>query len=79
MSEERVEDCGSAPMLGVLPKKPRGFAAIDRERVREIARLGGAAAHAAGTAHKWTAEEAQAAGRKGGSAAHKSRGKKAGA
>lgn len=46
--------------------KPRGFAAIDPERRREISRLGGKAAHAAGTAHRFTAEEAREAGRKGG-------------
>ena len=49
-------------------KRPRGFAAIDRERVREIARLGGRAAHAAGTAHEFTPDEARAAGAKGGRA-----------
>ncbi len=37
------------------------------EKKREIASKGGKAAHALGTAHKWTSEEAQAAGRKGGS------------
>lgn len=55
--------------------KPRGFAAMDREKVRQIASSGGKAAHAKGTAHKWTPEEAMAAGKKGGSAAHKSRGR----
>jgi uncharacterized protein len=44
----------------------RGFASMDRERQREIASKGGRAAHAKGTAHEWTAEEARAAGRKGG-------------
>ena len=45
----------------------RGFASMDRERQREIARKGGKAAHTAGTAHEFTAEEAREAGRKGGS------------
>jgi uncharacterized protein len=49
-------------------RRPGGFAAIDRERVRAIARLGGRAAHVAGTAHEFTSEEARAAGRKGGAA-----------
>jgi uncharacterized protein len=40
------------------------------ERVREISRLGGKAAHEKGVAHEFTREEAQAAGRKGGLAAH---------
>jgi len=36
------------------------------EKVREIARLGGKAAQARGTAHRWTVIEARAAGQKGG-------------
>ena len=45
----------------------RGFASMTVEKKREIASKGGRAAHDLGTAHKWTSEEAQAAGRKGGS------------
>ncbi len=52
------------------PRRPRGFAAMSPERVREISRLGGKAAHQKGVAHEFTREEAQAAGRKGGLAAH---------
>ena len=44
----------------------RGFAAMDPERQRQIARQGGKAAHQQGVAHQWTTEEARAAGRKGG-------------
>ena len=51
-------------------KQKRGFAALSPERRAEISRQGGKAAHAQGTAHKWTKEEASAAGRKGGLAAH---------
>jgi uncharacterized protein len=58
------------------PKARRGFARMDRDKVREIARLGGKAAHECGTAHEFTSEEARAAGRKGGLAPHKSRGAK---
>src|SRR5579884_3121627 len=47
----------------------RGFASMSPEKKREIASKGGKAAHQMGTAHKWTSEEAQAAGRKGGSIA----------
>ena len=68
-----------APSL-VVPaaaRKPRGFAVMDRERVRAIASSGGRAAHAAGTAHRFTSEEATEAGRKGGRAPHRSRGKAA--
>jgi general stress protein YciG len=44
----------------------RGFASMDREKQREIARKGGRAAHLKGTAHEFTSDEARAAGRKGG-------------
>lgn len=57
------------------PRRPRGFAAMDRKRVSEIASKGGKAAHAAGTAHEFTADEARAAGRKGGVAPHVRRGR----
>ena len=46
----------------------RGFAAMSEERQREIASKGGKAAHAKGTAHQFTSEEARRAGRKGGRA-----------
>lgn len=55
------------------PKRPRGFAAMDPKKVQEIARKGGRAAHEAGTAHRFNAEEAREAGRKGGLAPHKRR------
>lgn len=54
--------------------KLRGFAAMDKDIIKEIARLGGKAAHVKGTAHKFTSEEARVAGKKGGIAPHKSRG-----
>ena len=57
--------------------KPRGYAAMDRERVIEAARLGGIAAHAAGTAHEFTSEEAREAGRKGGKASAAAKKRKA--
>jgi general stress protein YciG len=37
---------------------------MDPERQREIASMGGRAAHEQGTAHEFTPEEARAAGRK---------------
>jgi uncharacterized protein len=46
--------------------KKRGFASMDAERQREIASMGGKAAHEKGTAHEFTSEEARKAGRKGG-------------
>ena len=54
-------------------RRPRGFAAMDRTIVSEIARKGGKAAHSAGTAHEFTSEEARVAGRKGGRATHAKR------
>jgi general stress protein YciG len=53
----------------VPPKQKRGFAVMDRSRVSEISRKGGKAAHAAGTAHEFTQDEAREAGRKGGTVA----------
>lgn len=47
-------------------KSKRGFASMDASRQREIASKGGRAAHAKGTAHEWTSDEARVAGRKGG-------------
>src|SRR6476619_7311541 len=44
----------------------RGFASMDEAKQREIASKGGRAAHQKGTAHEFTADEARAAGRKGG-------------
>jgi general stress protein YciG len=55
------------------PRKLRGFAAMAPQRVSELAKRGGVAAHRAGTAHRFTRDEAQAAGRKGGMATHAKR------
>ena len=44
----------------------RGFASMDPARQREIASQGGKAAHAKGTAHEFTPDEARVAGKKGG-------------
>lgn len=49
-------------------RKRRGFASMNDERQREIARLGGRAAHAQGRAHQFSVDEARAAGKKGGQA-----------
>ena len=57
------------------PRRPRGFAAMDRSKVSEIASKGGKAAHAAGTAHQFSSDEARNAGRKGGVAPHVRRGR----
>ncbi|MCC6244290.1 MAG: hypothetical protein IT353_15725 [Gemmatimonadaceae bacterium] len=54
-------------------KSRRGFASMDPARQREIASKGGRAAHEKGTAHEWSANEARAAGRKGGVAVSRDR------
>lgn len=53
------QDAASAPRRSL-----RGFAAMDPQRQREIASLGGRAAHQSGHAHEFTTEEARAAGKK---------------
>jgi general stress protein YciG len=63
----------TAPVEERRPRR-RGFAAMDRDRVKEIASKGGKAAHAAGTAHQFSSDEARNAGRKGGMAPHVRRG-----
>ena len=52
-------------------KSSRGFASMNKDKQRMIASKGGKTAHKKGTAHKWTSEEARAAGRKGGKARHR--------
>lgn len=54
-------------------KNKRGFGAMDPKKQLEIASKGGKSAHASGTAHKFTKEEARAAGRKGGTAISQNR------
>lgn len=54
-------------------RKKRGFAAMNAQRQREIARLGGKAAHQRRRAHEFTPEEARQAGRKGGQAVSRDR------
>lgn len=59
----------------VPARKPRGFAAMDPEKVRAIASKGGKAAHVMGTAHQFSSDEAREAGKKGGIAPHVRRGR----
>ncbi|MBB1283498.1 general stress protein [Flavisolibacter sp. BT320] len=54
-------------------KSRRGFAAMSPERQREIASLGGRAAHQQGVAHEWSTDEAREAGKKGGQVSGKRR------
>lgn len=54
-------------------KALRGFAAMDMEKQKAIASMGGRAAHQQGVAHEFSSEEARAAGRKGGEAVSQNR------
>jgi general stress protein YciG len=47
-------------------KRGMGSPKFDKDRQREIAVLGGKAAHAKGVAHRWTKTTAKVAGRLGG-------------
>ncbi|MBL0426216.1 KGG domain-containing protein [Ramlibacter alkalitolerans] len=60
--EQSVHDADN--MKPATKKSLRGFAAMDPQRQREIASLGGRAAHQSGHAHEFTSEEARAAGKK---------------
>jgi general stress protein YciG len=71
------EDAPTIPTPAPKPR-PKGFAAMPRAQVQAIASKGGTAAHAQGTAHQFTPEEARAAGKKGGVAPHRTRGRGAG-
>lgn len=54
------------PANRVGTKSRRGFAAMSPETQRRIASEGGRASHASGRGHRFSAEEARDAGRKGG-------------
>lgn len=66
---------GLKPEEGAMgeEKSKRGFGSMDPAKQREIASKGGKAAHVNGTAHKFSAEEAAEAGRKGGAAVSRDR------
>jgi general stress protein YciG len=53
------DDWQDGPGERQRPRPRRGFAGLDPERRREIARQGGRAAHAMGLAHEFTPEEAR--------------------
>lgn len=55
--------------------RPRGFAAMDPKKQREIASKGGRMAHEKGVAHEWSVADAREAGRKGGMVSRGGRGK----
>ena len=80
--EEREETNVVEGTIQELPRKrgTQGFGSpnFSKERQREIASIGGKTAHRLGTAHKWTSEEAQAAGRKGGERSRRGSGRSRG-
>ena len=76
-SHQKVEPMNEVAK-GRMPgerKERRGFASMSPEKQREIASKGGRAAHAKGSAHEWTSEEARSAGRKGGQISRGGRGR----
>lgn len=58
-----------------IVKQKRGFACMTEEMKKSIASKGGKAAHKKGVAHKWNAETAAKAGKKGGQVSRGGRGK----
>lgn len=64
-SKEATAPKGKTSRMG---KSLRGFAAMDPAEQRRIASEGGKASHESGRGHRFTSEEARAAGRKGGQA-----------
>src|SRR5690606_3909591 len=70
-----MEDTPKTDMNPPVRKERRGFASMSPEKQREIASKGGRAAHAKGTAHEWTSEEARVAGRQGGQISRGGRGR----
>lgn len=57
----------------MLQRKPQGFATMTAERRREVSRKGGASATRYGERHRFTSEEARAAGLRGGAATKRKR------
>ncbi|MER3471577.1 MAG: general stress protein [Chitinophagaceae bacterium] len=70
MAGERFGSDARSSDGGKSGRSNRGFASMDQQRQKEIASLGGRAAHKMGVAHEWSSEEARAAGRKGGQNSH---------
>jgi general stress protein YciG len=61
------------PARRVGEKSRRGFAAMSPEQQRRIASEGGRASHESGKGHRFSTEEARAAGRKGGQISRRAR------
>lgn len=61
LAQTTTETTGTTPST---ERRLRGFAAMSPEKKKEIASMGGRAAHACGRAHQFSSEEARAAGKK---------------
>ena len=71
--QESHSESGSQPPPSQRRAEPRGFAAMNADKQRQIASKGGKAAHEKGTAHEFTPDEARSAGKKGGEAVSQNR------
>jgi general stress protein YciG len=60
-------------VMTMTEQSRRGFASMEPDKQRQIAEKGGRAAHAKGTAHEFTSDEAREAGRKGGQSVSRNR------
>ncbi len=65
-SDKKPAKVPTRPARRVGAKSRRGFAAMSPETQRRIASAGGKASHASGRGHRFSADEARDAGRKGG-------------
>lgn len=62
--QETTPTAADALTVAAPVRAKRGFAVLSPEKKREIASMGGKAAHEHGRAHRFTTEEARAAGKK---------------
>ena len=65
-ADDKFTKTATRPANRMGAKSRRGFAAMSPETQRRIASEGGKASHASGRGHRFSAEEARDAGRKGG-------------
>ena len=70
---EVSQSASPRPANRIGTKSRRGFAAMDAETQRRIASQGGRASHESGRGHRFSADEARDAGRKGGLVSRKNR------
>ena len=66
MEESIAQTAATTETAAAPPKLRRGFASMDKAALRAVCSQGGKTAHAHGRAHRFNAEEASKAGKKGG-------------